>query len=82
MMIIGFRFDNIMSSLEVNMVRIVLRLLLILILVFNAILLIISSMTGVNIYKKYGKQILIGVSIFAGFIIALYIALAMLGLGD
>ena len=64
------------------MIRIVLRILLILILVFNAILLIISEITGVNIYKKYGKQILIGVSIFAGIIIAFYIALAMLGLGS
>lgn len=63
------------------MVRIVLRLLFILIIVFNAVLLILSSVTGVNIYQKYGKQILIGVSIFAGMIIAFYVALAMLGLG-
>ena len=63
------------------MVRIVLRILLFLFLVFNLILLILSSITGVNIYKKYGKQLLIGISIFAGLIIAFYVALAMLGLG-
>lgn len=63
------------------MIRIIMRILLLLILVFNAILLIISAITGKNIYKEYGKQILIGVSIFSGIIIAFYIALAMLGLG-
>jgi hypothetical protein len=64
------------------MVRIVLRLLFCLFIVFNLILLIISAITGVNVYKKYGKQILIGVSIFAGMIIAFYVALALLGIGD
>ena len=64
------------------MVRIVLRLLLCLIIAFNIILLVISAITGVNVYKKYGKQILIGVSIFVGMIIAFYIALALLGIGD
>ena len=63
------------------MVRIVLRILLFLFLVFNLILLILSSITGVNIYKKYGKQLLIGISIFAGLVIAFYVSLAMLGLG-
>ena len=64
------------------MVRIVLRLLLCLFLAFNIIILVISAITGQNIYTKYGKQILIGVSIFAGMIIAFYIALALLGIGD
>jgi hypothetical protein len=64
------------------MVRIVLRLLLCLIIAFNIILLVISAITGVNVYKKYGKQILIGVSIFVGVVIAFYIALALLGIGD
>ena len=64
------------------MVRIVLRILLCLILVFNIILLIMSAISGVNIYKKYGKQICIGVLIFSGVIIAFYIALAFLGVGD
>ena len=64
------------------MVRIVLRLLLCLFIVFNLIILILSAITGQNIYTKYGKQILTGVSIFAGMIIAFYIALALLGIGD
>lgn len=64
------------------MVRIVLRLLLCLIIVFNIILLVLSAITGVNVYKKYGKQILIVVSIFVGVVIAFYIALALLGIGD
>ena len=63
------------------MVRIVLRILLFLFLVFNLILLILSAITGVNVYKKYGKQILIGISIFAGIVVAFYVALAMLGIG-
>jgi len=77
-----FKYAKIIQNLEEEMVRIVLRLLLILILVFNAVLLIISSLTGVNVYQKYGKQILIGVSIFAGMIIAFYVALALLGITD
>ena len=64
------------------MVRIVLRLLLCLIIAFNIILLVISAITGVNVYKKYGQQILVGVSIFVGIVIAFYIALALLGIGD
>lgn len=63
------------------MVRIVLRILIFLFLVFNLILLILSAITGVNIYKKYGRQILIGISVFAGIVIAFYVALAMLGIG-
>lgn len=62
------------------MIRIALRILLFLFLVFNLILLILSAVTGVNVYKKYGKQILIGISVFAGVVIAFYVALAMLGL--
>jgi hypothetical protein len=37
-------------------------------------------MTGVNMYKKYGKQILMGISIFCGVIMAFYISLALLGI--
>lgn len=64
------------------MVRIVLRLLICLFIIFNLVILILSSLTGVNIYKKYGKQILISICIFAGMIIAFYIALALLGITD
>lgn len=61
------------------MIRIALRILLFIFLVLNLIILILCSLTGVNIYKKYGKQILIGISLFAGLVIAFYLALAMLG---
>ena len=64
------------------MIRIVLRLLLCLFIIFNLVILILSSLTGVNVYKKYGKQILIGICIFAGMIIAFYVALALLGITD
>lgn len=64
------------------MVRIVLRILLCIFLVLNLILLVLSAITGVNVYEKYGKQILIGISLFAGLVVALYLALAMLGIGE
>ena len=64
------------------MVRIVLRILLCIFLVFNLILLVLSAISGVNVYEKYGKQILIGISLFAGLVVALYLALAMLGIGE
>ena len=64
------------------MIRIVFCILLVLVLVFNAILLVLSSVTGINIYDKYGKQILIGVSVFIGLVIAFYVALALLGITD
>lgn len=64
------------------MVRIVLRILLCIFLVLNLILLVLSAITGVNVYEKYGKHILIGISLFAGLVVALYLALAMLGIGE
>ena len=64
------------------MVRIVIRLLLCLFLVANLIILVLCSVTGTNIYKKYGKHMLIGISIFAGLVTAFYVALALLGVTD
>ena len=64
------------------MARIVIRLLLCLFLVANLIILVLCSVTGVNIYKKYGKHMLIGISLFAGLVTAFYIALALLGVTD
>ncbi len=61
------------------MIRIALRILLFLFLVFNLVILILCSLTGVNIYKKYGRQIIIGISVFAALVIAFYLALALLG---
>lgn len=62
------------------MTKIIFRLLFVLVIIFNAIIILFSSVTGVDIYKKYGKQILIGISIFCGVIMAFYIALALLGI--
>jgi hypothetical protein len=37
-------------------------------------------MRGKNLYKKYGKQMLIGFAIFVLFIAAIYTAVALIGL--
>ena len=62
------------------MTKIIFRMLFVLIILINAVIILFSSVTGVDIYKKYGKQILIGTSIFCGVIMAFYIALALLGI--
>ena len=64
------------------MARIVIRLLLCLVIVINLIILALCSVTGVNIYKKYGKEMLIGVSVFAGLVAAFYVSLALLGVTE
>ena len=49
-------------------------------LVVNLVLLGVSGVTGVNLYEKYGKQIL---KFFVGFgllVIAIYVTLAIIGL--
>ena len=55
-------------------------MLFVLVILINAVIILFSSVTGVDIYKKYGKQILIGISIFCCDIMALYTALALLGI--
>jgi len=58
----------------------ILMLLLAFIIMVNLIILTACSITGQNLYQKYGKQIMY---IFGGFIFtvaALYIALALIGL--
>ena len=58
----------------------VLMLLLALILLVNLCIITACSLTGENLYKKYGKQMLY---IFGGFVFAvaaLYLALALIGL--
>lgn len=62
------------------MTKIIFRLLFVLVIIINAVIVLFSSLTGVDIYKKYGKQLLIGISIFCGIIMAFYIALALLGI--
>ena len=60
------------------MTKIIFRMLFVLVIIINAVIILLSSVTGVDIYKKYGKQILIGTSIFCGVIMAFYIVLALL----
>ena len=62
------------------MTKIIFRMLFVLVIIINAVIILLSSVTGVDIYKKYGKQILIGISIFCGVILAFYIVLAFLGM--
>ena len=63
------------------MARIILRILLVAVLVVNLIILVLSYLSGVNIYKKYGKFILSVAGILCLMIIAFYIALGLLGIG-
>ena len=62
------------------MTKIISRMLFVLVILITAVIILLSSVTGVDIYKKYGKQILIGISIFCGAIMAFYIVLALLGI--
>ena len=62
------------------MTKIIFRMLFVLVIIINAVIILLSSVTGVDIYKKYGKQILRGISIFCGVIMAFYIVLALLGI--
>ena len=62
------------------MTKIIFRMLFVLAIIINAVIILLSLVTGVDIYKKYGKQILIGISIFCGVIMAFYIVLALLGI--
>ena len=62
------------------MTKIIFRMLFVLVILINAVIILFSSVTGVDIYKKYGNQILIGSSIFCGVIMAFYTALALLGI--
>ena len=49
-------------------------------LAINLVLASVSLVTGVNLYQKYGKQILIFFGAFAVFIVAVYVVIALLGL--
>ena len=59
--------------------RILLLLFSLLILV-NLCILTTCYITGINIYQKYGKQLLIAFGIFVFIVTAMYLALALLGL--
>lgn len=55
-------------------------MLIVLIIVVNAVIVLLSSICGINLYEKYGKHILLGISLFCSVIMAFYIALALLGI--
>jgi hypothetical protein len=38
------------------------------------------NILGINLYQKYSRQILVGLGVFVLVVIALYIALALIGL--
>lgn len=58
----------------------ILFLILGFILVVNLVLTFVGLITGVNLYEKYGKQILNFFIAFALFIVAVYIIFAVIGL--
>ena len=62
------------------MARIILRLLLAFVLLVNLVIIIISYITNVNVYKEYGMQILKVAGVFVLLIIAFYVALGLLGI--
>ncbi len=58
----------------------ILFLILGFVIVINLVLTCVGLIMNVNLYKKYGKQILNFFAIFVIFIIASYIILSLLGL--
>lgn len=57
-------------------------LLLLVIFVINLLILLIGEVLGVNLYKKYKKEILNFLYKFLLMILSFYIALALIGLAD
>ena len=60
-------------------IRILLMLVSFLVLV-NLCIITVSYIIGVNLYQKYGKQMLIASGIFVFLVTGLYVALALIGL--
>ena len=58
----------------------ILFLLLSLLVLVNLCLLSASYMTGINLYKKYGRQCLLALCLFVFFVAVLYVTLALIGL--
>jgi len=58
----------------------ILFLLLSLMVLVNLCIITLCYITGINIYQKYGKQLLIAVGVFVFLVTALYVALALIGL--
>lgn len=61
----------------------ILRVLLLLFSLFilvNAVIVLVSIICNVNLYKKYGDKILKGYGIFILFIVVVYVVFAIIGL--
>lgn len=58
----------------------ILMLLLALGIILNLIITALCYITGENLYRKYGKQITIGICLFALLVAAIYMAAALLGI--
>ena len=58
----------------------VLFLLLSLLVLVNLCIITTCYITGTNLYQKYGKQMLIASGIFVLVVVAIYVALALIGL--
>ena len=68
------------SEKGIYMIIRILLLLLSLIVLVNLCIMTLCHITGVNIYKKYGKEMVISVCIFVFIVVAMYVALALIGL--
>lgn len=80
-MILSFKFLNkIILKKRIYMIVRILFLLLSLIVLVNLCIMTSCYITGINLYQKYGKQMLIAFGIFVFIVTALYIALALIGL--
>jgi hypothetical protein len=60
---------------------ILLRLFLVVLLIANLLIVIMSCLTGINIYKKYGKQLFTGFFKFLLLLTVFLVAIAISGLG-
>lgn len=69
-----------LNKKEENMAIRIIFLLLGALLVINIVLMGVGALFGVNLYQKYGKQILSFLIGFVLFIVAIYILFAILGL--
>lgn len=58
----------------------VLMLLLSMLILVNLFIITIGLIVGENLYKKYGKQMLIAFGVFVFIVAALYVAVALVGL--
>ena len=58
----------------------ILMLLLAMIIIMNLFITASCYVSGENLYKKYGKQITIGICLFAILVGALYVAISLIGL--